>query len=70
MNRGVGVTDLLTDLPTVVVVVFAVLTQLGDFWFVATASVLTYWLASATPPVKSTVVVTGSAPRLRTVTSA
>jgi len=49
MNRGVGVTELLAELPTAVVVVFAVLTQLGDFWFVATASVLAYWLASATP---------------------
>ncbi len=49
MNRGVGVTELLTELPTAVVVLFAVLTQLGDFWFVATASLLAYWLGSATP---------------------
>jgi len=49
MSRGVGVTELLTELPTAVVVGFAVLTQLGDFWFVSTASVLAYWLASATP---------------------
>ncbi|MDS0282824.1 phosphatase PAP2 family protein [Haloarcula onubensis] len=49
MTRGVGVTELLTELPTAVVVGFAVLTQLGDFWFVATVSLLTYWLASAAP---------------------
>jgi len=49
MNRGVGVTELLTELPTAVVVLFAVLTQLGDFWFVSTASLLAYWLGSATP---------------------
>jgi len=30
-------------------VCFAVLTQLGDFWFVSTASLLAYWLGSATP---------------------
>ncbi|MBX0286904.1 phosphatase PAP2 family protein [Haloarcula salinisoli] len=49
MSRGVGLTELLTELPTAVVVLFAVLTQLGDFWFVSTASLLSYWLASATP---------------------
>ncbi|WP_276249336.1 phosphatase PAP2 family protein [Haloarcula rara] len=49
MTRGVGVTELLTELPTAVIVLFAVLTQLGDFWFVSTASLLLYWLGSATP---------------------
>ncbi|WP_324666021.1 phosphatase PAP2 family protein [Haloarcula sediminis] len=49
MSRGVGVTELLTELPTAVLVCFAVLTQLGDFWFVATASLLAYWLGSTTP---------------------
>ncbi len=49
MSRAVGVTELLTDLPTAVLVCFAVLTQLGDFWFVATASLLAYWLGPATP---------------------
>lgn len=49
MTRAVGVTELLTDLPTAVLVCFAVLTQLGDFWFVATASLLAYWLGPATP---------------------
>jgi membrane-associated phospholipid phosphatase len=49
MNRGVGLTELLAELPTVVAVFFAVLTQLGDFWFVSTASVLAYWFGSATP---------------------
>lgn len=51
MSRGVGATELLTELPTVAVVGFALLTQLGDFWFVSTASVLAYWLAAATPVV-------------------
>ncbi|WP_262179357.1 phosphatase PAP2 family protein [Haloarcula laminariae] len=49
MSRGVGVTELLTELPTAVLVCFAVLTQLGDFWFLAVASLLAYWLGSATP---------------------
>ncbi|PSP84499.1 glucose-6-phosphatase [Halobacteriales archaeon QS_6_64_34] len=51
MSRGVGVAEFLTELPTAVVVGFAVITQLGDFWFVSTASVLAYWLGSATPVV-------------------
>jgi len=49
MSRGVA--EFLTELPTAVVVGFAVITQLGDFWFVSTASVLAYWLGSATPVV-------------------
>lgn len=49
MSRSVGVTEFLGELPTAVVVVFAFITQLGDFWFVSTASVLAYWLGSATP---------------------
>jgi len=49
MNRGVGLTELLAELPTVVAVCFAVITQLGDFWFVSTLSVLAYWSGTATP---------------------
>jgi membrane-associated phospholipid phosphatase len=49
MSRGVGLTELLGELPTAVVLLFAVITQLGDFWFVSTASVLAYWLGSTTP---------------------
>jgi len=51
MSRGVGLTELLGELPTAVALVFALITQLGDFWFAAVASVLAYWLASATPRV-------------------
>ncbi|MFC7248707.1 phosphatase PAP2 family protein [Halomicroarcula sp. GCM10025324] len=49
MSRAVGVTDLLSDLPALVVVAFALVTQLGDLWFVGTATVLAYLLGSRLP---------------------
>ena len=48
MIRSVGVTDLLSSLPGVVVVLFALLTQLGDFWFTFSLSALLYWLGAQT----------------------
>jgi membrane-associated phospholipid phosphatase len=49
MSRGVGVTAALSDLPAVVVVLFAFVTQLGDFWFVFSAGALAYWLGGHAP---------------------
>ncbi|MBX0322690.1 phosphatase PAP2 family protein [Halomicroarcula sp. F13] len=49
MSRAVGLTDLLSALPGVVVVAFALVTQLGDFWFVASACLLAYWVGAQTP---------------------
>jgi len=49
MSRSVGLTELFTDVPAIVVVSFAVVTQLGDVWFVSTVALLAYWLGSATP---------------------
>ena len=51
MSRAVGLTDLLTALPDAVVVAFALLTQLGDFWFVFSVCALAYWLGPYTPRV-------------------
>ncbi|MFC7075393.1 phosphatase PAP2 family protein [Haloarcula halophila] len=51
MTRGVGVADLLSSLPGVAVVLFALLTQLGDFWFTFSLSALLYWLGAQTPRV-------------------
>ena len=51
MSRAVGLTDLLTALPDAVVVAFAILTQLGDFWFVFSVCALAYWLGPYTPRV-------------------
>ncbi|GGN99831.1 MULTISPECIES: phosphatase PAP2 family protein [Haloarcula] len=49
MSRTVGVTDLLSELPDVAVVGFALVTQLGDFWFAASACLLAYWVGTQTP---------------------
>lgn len=49
MIRAVGVTEVLSALPGAVVVLFALVTQLGDFWFTCSACVLLYWLGSRTP---------------------
>lgn len=49
MIRTLGVTELLSSLPGVVVVVFALVTQLGDFWFTFTACALAYLLGSHVP---------------------
>lgn len=49
MIRAVGLTDLLSALPGVVVVLFALLTQLGDFWLTLSLSALVYWLGPYTP---------------------
>jgi membrane-associated phospholipid phosphatase len=45
MLRSVGATELLSSMPEWVVVAFAVLTQLGDAWFVFVALSLLYWFA-------------------------
>jgi membrane-associated phospholipid phosphatase len=47
--RTVGVTEVLSALPGAVVVLFALVTQLGDFWFTFSACALLYWLGSRTP---------------------
>ncbi|MFC5368037.1 phosphatase PAP2 family protein [Salinirubrum litoreum] len=44
MSRAVGVTDLLASAPDWVVAVFALVTQLGDAWFLFGAFSLLYWL--------------------------
>lgn len=49
MIRATGVTELLSALPGAVVVLFALLTQLGDFWFTFSTCALLYWLGSRTP---------------------
>ncbi|MDS0220288.1 phosphatase PAP2 family protein [Haloarcula sp. S1AR25-5A] len=49
MIRAVGVAEVLSALPGAVVVLFALLTQLGDFWFTFSACALLYWLGSRTP---------------------
>ena len=49
MSRHVGITAILSDLPSVVIVAFALITQLADFWFVFTAAALAYWLGPHTP---------------------
>ncbi|MHC3379437.1 phosphatase PAP2 family protein [Haloarcula sp. H-GB5] len=49
MMRGVGVTEVLSALPGAVVVLFALITQLGDFWFTFLACGLLYWLGPWTP---------------------
>jgi membrane-associated phospholipid phosphatase len=47
MTRGVGVTDLLASAPDWVVAVFALVTQLGDAWFLFGTFSLLYWLGPA-----------------------
>jgi len=47
--RTVGVTEVLSALPGAVVVLFALITQLGDFWFTFLACGLLYWLGPWTP---------------------
>jgi len=47
--RAVGVTEALSALPGAVVILFALITQLGDFWFTFSACALLYWLGSRTP---------------------
>ena len=49
MIRAVGVTEVLSALPGAVVVLFALVTQLGDFWFTFSACALLYWLGPRTP---------------------
>ena len=49
MIRPVGVTEVLSALPGAVVVLFALITQLGDFWFTFLACGLLYWLGPWTP---------------------
>lgn len=49
MSRGLGLTGLVTELPDAVVVLFAFVTQLGDFWFVFSLCALAYWLGPHAP---------------------
>lgn len=49
MTRGVGVTAVLSDLPATVGILFALITQLGDLWFVFSVGALVYWLGRYTP---------------------
>jgi len=51
MSHAVGVTEVLTELPDPVVVGFALVTQLGDFWFVFSVCALAYWLGPHAPVV-------------------
>ena len=44
MSHGFGVAELLASLPEPIVVLFALLTQLGDAWFIFGAVALLYWL--------------------------
>ena len=49
MSRELGITAILSDLPSVVIIAFALITQLADFWFVFAATALAYWLGPLTP---------------------
>jgi membrane-associated phospholipid phosphatase len=49
--RGIGLTEVLSALPGLLVVAFAVVTQLGDVWFLLALTGSAYWLGSATPRV-------------------
>lgn len=44
MSHGFGVTEALSSLPEGVVLLFALLTQLGDAWFIFGGVALLYWL--------------------------
>jgi membrane-associated phospholipid phosphatase len=47
MSRGVGITTL--DFPSGIVVIAAVVTQLGDLWFAFSVCALAYWLGPQLP---------------------
>ncbi|MFB6169899.1 MAG: phosphatase PAP2 family protein [Haloarculaceae archaeon] len=47
--HGTGLPATLASLPAPVYVLFAVLTQLGDVWFVVALATLVYWLGEAAP---------------------
>ncbi|WP_135305829.1 phosphatase PAP2 family protein [Haloarcula amylovorans] len=49
MMRGIGITEVLSSAPHVVIVFFALVTQLGDYWFVSTACLLAYWVGDEVP---------------------
>lgn len=49
MMRAVGITELLSALPGAIVVLFALVTQLGDFWFTFSVCALLYLLGPLTP---------------------
>lgn len=62
--RGVGVTEALAALPPSVALLFALLTTLGDAWFVFGAAALLYWRADerlATRPRRAGATVVGAA---------
>jgi membrane-associated phospholipid phosphatase len=49
MSRGLGVLDALSSIPDAVVVAAAVLTQLGDVWFLFGLVGLLYWFGETLP---------------------
>jgi len=49
MARGFGESELVADLPTVAVVLAALVTQLGDVWFLFSLLGLLYWFGRAFP---------------------
>lgn len=49
MARGFGVVDLFAEAPTAIVVLAAVLTQLGDVWFLFLLLGLLYWFGDQLP---------------------
>jgi membrane-associated phospholipid phosphatase len=49
MSRTVGITTALADLPDWLTILFALVTQLADFWFVFTLCVLVYWIGPSAP---------------------
>jgi membrane-associated phospholipid phosphatase len=49
MSRAVGITTALGDLPDWLTILFALLTQLADFWFVFALCVLVYWIGPFIP---------------------
>ncbi|MFB6118870.1 phosphatase PAP2 family protein [Halosegnis sp.] len=51
MSHGIGVTAALREVPDAVLVVFVLVTQLGDVWFYLSALVVAYAFADALPRV-------------------
>lgn len=49
MTRGIGLAEWLADLPEAVVALAAVVTQLGDLWFLTLVLGTLYWLGRHTP---------------------
>lgn len=49
MTRGIGIAEWLANLPEIFVLLAAVLTQLGDLWFLVLVTTTLYWLGPHTP---------------------